>query len=184
LKQQLGSAVAGGVWTMSLPPVRRSRTAASAPPREVGILAPENPPRDLDNFIPMGRIRTLLVDDNPDFLASAAAYLATEPALEVVGHALSGQEALDQTVQLRPDLVLMDWTMPGMTGLEATQRLKEQPEAPRIVLLTLNDTPEHRGAAVAARADGFLSKLAFGTSLLPLIRALFARPSDRRPEEA
>ena len=75
--------------------------------------------------------------------------------------------------QLRPDLVLMDWTMEGMSGLEATRQLKSRPLAPRVVLVTGSDTPEYRRAALAAQADGFLAKPDLLHGLAPLVGALF-----------
>jgi two-component system invasion response regulator UvrY len=122
----------------------------------------------------MGPIRTFLVDDSHEFLESAASFLTLQPAIEVVGHACSAQDALDQVSRLRPDLVLMDWAMPGMTGLEATRALKTQPGAPCIVMLTIYDVPKYRAAAREAGADGFISKTDFVVQLPPLIRRLFS----------
>ncbi len=85
-------------------------------------------------------LRILLVDDNAQFLEVAARTLATVPAIEIVGRALSGRDALEQVTQLQPDLVLMDVAMPNMNGLEATRHIKAQPGAPRVVMLTLHDS--------------------------------------------
>lgn len=126
----------------------------------------------------MPPIRILLVDDSPEFLESAAGYLAAQPDLRVIGRALSGQAALEQAAARRPDLVLMDIAMPGMNGLEAARQIKTWPAPPRIIILTLHDNPEYRSAASAVRADGFVAKSDFGVQLLPVIRALFAT----RPE--
>lgn len=118
----------------------------------------------------MPSIRILLVDDNPQFLQSAAEFLATDPTITVAGHALSGQEALEQVVALTPDLVLMDLAMPDMNGLEATRRIKTQRDAPHVVILTLYDNAEYRAAAEDVGADGFVSKSEFGTQLRPMIQ--------------
>jgi DNA-binding NarL/FixJ family response regulator len=117
-------------------------------------------------------LRILLVDDNAQFLDSAARALAAVPAIEIVGRALSGREALEQVMQLQPDLVLMDVAMPNMNGLEATRHIKAQPDAPRVVMLTLYDGPEYRAAAAAVGADDLISKAEFDTQVLPLISAL------------
>jgi len=124
----------------------------------------------------MPPLRVLLVDDSPEFLESAAYFLSLQPSVKVVGRALSGPDALEMASRLRPDLVLMDWAMPEMTGLEAARRLKAQPGAPRVVILTLHDNPQYRAAAQAAGADGFISKADFGAQLPPLIHRLFAEP--------
>lgn len=123
--------------------------------------------------------RILLVDDSVDFLDIAERLLGREPEFEVVGRARSGQEALEKAPFLRPDLVLMDWVMPGLNGLEATRVLKAQPDAPRVVILTLYDLPEYRAAAAAARADGFVAKAEFSTQLLPLLRTLLRETGGR-----
>src|SRR5258707_7117449 len=100
--------------------------------------------------------RVLLVDDSPEFLESAVNFLAADPAIEVVGRAFSGRGAMEQLPVLKPDLVLMDVSMPEMNGLEATRRIKAQDEELRVILLTLHDNPEYRAAARAAKADGFV----------------------------
>lgn len=121
-------------------------------------------------------ISTLIVDDSPSFLQSAVRFLSMDNGIDIVGLALSGQEAIDQAEQLQPDLVLMDLAMPGMNGLEATRVLKSGLKPPRVVILTLHDTVEYRTAACEANADGFVAKSDFGAKLLPLIETL--RESD------
>jgi DNA-binding NarL/FixJ family response regulator len=125
-----------------------------------------------DNARPARRI--LLVDDSPEFLESAVNFLAADPRIHIVGRAFSGRGALEQVPVLKPDLVLMDVSMPEMNGLEATRRIKEQDERLPIILLTLHDNPEYRAAAQAAKADGFVAKSDLGIQLLPLIHQLLA----------
>jgi DNA-binding NarL/FixJ family response regulator len=120
----------------------------------------------------MPPLRILLVDDNTQFLDSAARALATVSSIEIVGRALSGREALEQVTQLQPDVVLMDVAMPHMNGLEATRHLKAQPTAPHVVILTLYDAPEYRAAAAAVGADDFVSKADFAAQVLPLLHTL------------
>jgi DNA-binding NarL/FixJ family response regulator len=118
-------------------------------------------------------IRILLVDDNLDFLRSANNFLSVQPSLEVVGGVTSGKDALEQIPHLTPHLILMDWAMPEMSGLETTRQIKASKEAPRIVILTLYDTPQYRKAAQSAGADGFISKGVLSEQLIPLIQSLF-----------
>lgn len=118
--------------------------------------------------------RTLLVDDSPEFMRSVAHFLSGETGIDVVGQASSGQEALEQVRRLNPDLVLLDWMMPGLSGLEVTRKFKALPHAPRVIMLTGHDSPHYRGAAHAAGADGFLLKEEFGAKLLLLIESLRA----------
>lgn len=127
----------------------------------------------------MPPLRTLLVDDSWDFLDSAEHFLSLDPSMvEVIGRASSGAEALEQADILHPDLVLMDLSMPGMNGLEATRRLKSRASPPRVVILTLHDEPEYRDALNAAQADGYVLKGEMGSELLPLLRRRFNHPDD------
>jgi DNA-binding NarL/FixJ family response regulator len=119
------------------------------------------------------RIRTLLVDDHATFLDELAHLLEEEREMDVVGRAASGEDAVEQATALRPDLVLMDLAMPGMGGLEATRRLKAEPDAPRVIMLSLHEHPMYRTAALDAGASGFVSKSKLGTALLPMIHSLF-----------
>jgi DNA-binding NarL/FixJ family response regulator len=121
----------------------------------------------------MTPVRILLVDDSPQFLICISRFLASRAAYEVVGQALSGDEALQQAALLHPDLVLMDISMPGLNGLEATARLKRQPDPPRVVIMTLLDTAEYRAAARSAKADDFVAKDCVAEQLLPAIAGLF-----------
>jgi|WetSurMetagenome_2_1015567.scaffolds.fasta_scaffold1234113_1 DNA-binding NarL/FixJ family response regulator len=120
----------------------------------------------------MPPIRLLIVDDNREFLTSAERFLAADPGLDIIGHALSGDEALGKVNLLQPDVVLMDLVMPEMSGLEATRRIKTRANPPFVIILTLHDIPEYCSAAQAAQADGFIGKSNFGNGLIPLIHAL------------
>jgi CheY-like chemotaxis protein len=122
----------------------------------------------------MTPICALLVDDNGDFLDAAERLLGVTGTIAVVGRATSGREALEQVNRLHPDLVLMDWAMPGMSGLEATRHLKNRAEPPLVVLVTAHDAPRYRTAAREAGADGFVPKAEFHTQLVPLIQSLCA----------
>lgn len=118
-------------------------------------------------------LRIILVDDSPEFLDSAVRFLSADPRIAIVGRALNGKDALNQILQLKPDVVLMDLAMPEMNGLEVTRHIKAQPIAPRVVILTLYDTPEYRSAAEGVGADGFITKSDFGTQVLPMLDVLF-----------
>ena len=125
-------------------------------------------------------LRILLVDDSPLFLAAAGHALATDSRLEVVGSALSGQEGVALVAQRRPDLVLVDVAMPGMNGMETTRRIKAQPNAPQVVVLTSYDQQHYRAAAKAVGADNFICKSDFDAQLLPLLEILLAQRKASR----
>lgn len=122
----------------------------------------------------MSTIRILIADDSSDFAESATQFLSADPNLQIVGRATSGQEALTKVSEVKPDLVLMDWAMPEMPGPVAMRRIKSDPKAPRVIILTMYDLPEYRTIAKLAHADGFVSKSDFGEKLVPLIYELFA----------
>lgn len=115
----------------------------------------------------------LVVDDNPLFLELVVHFLVSELRVEVVYRANSGDAALDLLCDKRPDLVLMDVSMPGMNGLDTTRRIKGRPEAPLVIILTLHDGPEYIAAAKDARADAFVCKSELDTQLIPAIEQLF-----------
>lgn len=124
----------------------------------------------------MQTINTLLVDDNATFLEAAARFL--EGHLKIVGRARSGTEALEAVATLRPQLVVMDVSMPGMDGFEATRLLKRQGVAPLIVLVSIHDSDEAQAAAQAVQADGFVPKDRFCSHLMPLLKTLLETPQE------
>jgi len=72
----------------------------------------------------------LLVDDSEEFLNSATGFLTMDSEVEVIGRARSGAEAIEQALRLRPDLILMDAAMPGMSGFDATREIKSLSDPP------------------------------------------------------
>jgi DNA-binding NarL/FixJ family response regulator len=120
----------------------------------------------------MQRAKVLLVDDDARFVRRVRQFLASETELEVVGEAGDGQEALRKARELEPDLVLMDVRMPGMTGLEVTQKLKADMPDLTVIILTIFDLKEYREAAMACGASAFLPKRDMQTQLLSLLYTL------------
>ena len=129
-------------------------------------------------LILMTLVRTLLVDDSPEFLGAAARFLATDPEIEIVGYALSARKAIEEVTRLQPDLVLMDVAMPEMNGFVATRQLKERPNPPRVIVLTLYDNDEYRAQARAAGADGFVAMSETVDRLIPLVGDLLRRRAE------
>ena len=114
----------------------------------------------------------LLVDDNPTFLRILKSYL-DENYLEevlVVGTASDGNEALAKATELRPDVILLDLAMPGLTGLNAIPHLRRLMPEVGIIVLTVLSANGYREAAIAAGADEFVPKANLNTDLLPAIR--------------
>jgi CheY-like chemotaxis protein len=103
-------------------------------------------------------MRVLLVNDDPAFLDTLARILEGEPGVLVVGRARTAAEAIVQSANLLPDVVVMDVEMPGIDGLETTRRLKARPNAPRVVLVSIYANDEHHRVAREAGANAFLGK--------------------------
>jgi DNA-binding NarL/FixJ family response regulator len=101
--------------------------------------------------------RILIVDDHP-LTRDALAALLEQQGFDVVGEAASGEEAISEAEGLQPDLVLLDLTMPGMDGLTALPRIREEAPAAEVVVLTASDAEENLLAAIRAGASGYLLK--------------------------
>lgn len=133
----------------------------------------------------MSRLRVYIVDDNTLFLVAASRFLADFCGVEVVGIAQSAEDGLRHIAQLQPDVVLLDHNMPGMSGLEAATRIKNAPNAPAVVIVTLGATPQLRDAALKAGCAGLVSKIDFTAEMPPLIETLVgARRSARSTDRA
>jgi CheY-like chemotaxis protein len=103
-------------------------------------------------------VRTLIADDSPVMLKILAKILALEGNFTLVGTVTDGQQAVRQTLNMKPDLVLMDYSMPHINGIEATRSIKQFQNPPLVIIVTSNDTPECKAQAKAAGADGFVVK--------------------------
>jgi len=108
---------------------------------------------------PSGRaVRLLLADDHRLFAESLMAVFSEDERVEVIGIAGNGQEAVDLTAELEPDVILMDLKMPVMDGLEATRRIRKTGLPVQILLLTGTETPVGAEDAAKAGASAFLRK--------------------------
>ncbi len=121
-----------------------------------------------------GPMKILLVDDSPYFIRAATRFLSDLEGPVSVQTAASGADALRAVLNERPDLVLMDINMPGMSGLAAVRRIKALEPEVRVVVVSLNESEDFRAAAEAAGADGYIAKRHFATAIV----ALFARESS------
>jgi DNA-binding NarL/FixJ family response regulator len=117
----------------------------------------------------------LLVDDNPQFLGILRRFLQQYDDLVVLDNAFDSNEAIAKARRLNPDVILLDLSMKGDSGLETIPRLRADMPHVRIVVLTLWDTAAYRHAALAQGADGFVSKVAMNVDLLPAIRNTASR---------
>lgn len=107
-------------------------------------------------------VRVLIVDDQAPFRVAARAVVEATDGFDVVGEVESGEESLDAVAALRPDLVLMDVNLPGISGLEATRRIRAGDHTVPVVLILSTYEPEELAPQAAdAGAAGFISKSDF-----------------------
>ncbi|MEP7018014.1 MAG: response regulator transcription factor [Actinomycetota bacterium] len=128
----------------------------------------------------------LLVDDHPMVRAGLATLISTTDDLKIIGEAENGEQAVSKTADLLPDVVLMDLSMPGIGGVEATRRILEQHQQVKVVVLTSFADQERVAEALAAGAIGYLLKDCDSRELLAAIRsaALGHAPLDPRVARA
>ncbi len=118
----------------------------------------------------MDPIRVLLADDHALFREGLASIIAGQPDMVIVGQADDGLEALVKAQELKPDLILMDITMPGGDGLEATRKIREALPEAVIVVLTVHNDEEKLFEAIKSGAQGYLLKNIRSETMLHLIR--------------
>ncbi len=119
-------------------------------------------------------IRVMIVDDHPVVRKGLASFLSHETDLEVVGLAESGEQALELAATVHPDVVLMDLSMPGMGGIEATRRLVESAPGTRVMMLTSFGGHERMVEALKSGAVGYVVKDTAPADLLAALRSVAA----------
>jgi DNA-binding NarL/FixJ family response regulator len=125
-------------------------------------------------------VQVLIVDDQAAFRRAAARVVARLPGFELVGEAESGEASVEAVRLLRPDLVLMDVHLPGITGHEATRRILAEAgpaDPPVIFLLSTYDAADYSEQTSACGASAYLAKADFGPTTLQAAWAA-ARPDD------
>ena len=115
-------------------------------------------------------IRVLLADDQALFREGLETLLSIHKDIQVVGQAVNGQDAVDQSMKLRPDVILMDMQMPILNGVGATRRLKQSLPDCRVIVLTTFDDKETIFDALRAGAVGYLLKDVGSAQLADSIR--------------
>jgi two-component system, NarL family, response regulator NreC len=117
-------------------------------------------------------IRILIADDHGLIREGIRAMLSPEAGLEVVGEAFDGYNTLSLAQELRPDIVLMDISMPGLSGLEATRRLMEILPEVRVLMMTVHEDHGLLQEALRAGANGYIIKRAVKLELVTAIQAV------------
>jgi len=114
-------------------------------------------------------IRVLIADDHRLFAEALEVILAADRRIEVVAHAGDGREAVDLAAELRPDVVLMDISMPVLDGIEAAAELRAQASGPRILMLTGSNSRDDVDRARKAGAAGYVTKDRIAAELIDAI---------------
>ncbi len=120
----------------------------------------------------MSKIRLLLVDDHEIVRAGLRMLFLAEPDMTIVGEAGSGHDALRLVRELKPDVVLMDVAMPGMTGIEATRQIKEANPDTAVLALTMYEDEQYFFEMIHAGAAGYIPKRAAPDDLVSAIRVV------------
>ena len=117
-------------------------------------------------------VKIILVDDHEIVRAGLRMLLQAQTDIEIVGEAENGQEALDLCNKARPDVVIMDITMPGLSGLEVTRQIKQQCPNTAVLALTIHEGEQYFFEMLNAGASGYVPKRAAPTDLVAAIHAV------------
>lgn len=127
------------------------------------------------------RIRVLLADDHAAVREALAVLVDSQPDMQVVAQAGDGEEAIERARQLRPDVAVIDLSMPAMSGLEVTVALKEALPATRIVMLTRHGEYQYVEELLRVGASGYVLKQSPSKELLQAIRTVASGKSFLDP---
>jgi DNA-binding NarL/FixJ family response regulator len=125
--------------------------------------------------------RVLIADDDDLMRAGLAELLTADPAIEIVGQAATGRQAVDRARGLKPDVVLMDVRMPDLDGIAATRELSRTAAGARILILTTFEQDDYIFGALRAGASGFLLKRTRPEELIAAVHTIAAGDSLLSP---
>ncbi len=118
------------------------------------------------------KIKVLITDDHKLFREGIKAMLENTDDIEVIGSASSGEDCINQVRQNRPDVILMDILMSGMTGIEATRWVKDMEPEIKIVIVTMEISKDYVSAGIKSGVDGYLPKDVDKETLLTAVRTV------------
>jgi len=122
-----------------------------------------------DHYDVQTSVSILVADDFAEWRAYTRNLLQSRQAYQVIGEATNGLEAVQKSIELRPDIVLLDVRMPILNGIEAAERIRQASPASRIIFVSQNDDRDTRTAALATGAEEYVLKAKVSTDLLPTI---------------
>lgn len=115
-------------------------------------------------------IRVLIADDHPVVRSGVKSLLDAEDDIEVVSEAGDATRAVFESIETKPDVIVLDLTMPGVEGMSLVEKLRQTVPASRIVVLSMHDSPRHVRDAHAAGASGYVPKEAADADLVTAVR--------------
>jgi two-component system, NarL family, response regulator NreC len=118
-------------------------------------------------------IRVLIADDHAILRAGLRMLIDSQPDMNVIGEAQNGEEAIRLAAEKRPDVVILDITMPGGGGLRAISEIRKNTPLSRVLLLTMHEEPAYLRTALASGAAGYVLKRSVDANLLAAIRAVY-----------
>ncbi|MBC8166435.1 MAG: response regulator transcription factor, partial [Bryobacteraceae bacterium] len=120
----------------------------------------------------MSKIRIVLADDHTLFRQGIRTLISVESDFEVVGEAANGGEAVEKAVELRPEVVLMDIGMPGLSSFEATRQIKKNRPETKVLFLTMYDDEDYLVEGMEVGASGYVLKDSPAQQLIAAIREI------------
>ena len=117
-------------------------------------------------------IRVFLADDHVAIRRALRDLLEAQVNLTVVGEAANGLDVVDQTTQVRPDVVVLDASMPGINGFEAAQRIRRASPSTKVIMVSMHLSRQHVSQAMRAGADGYVLKESAGAEIVNAIRTV------------
>jgi DNA-binding NarL/FixJ family response regulator len=127
-----------------------------------------------------GKISVVVIDDHSLFRAGVIQTLELDPGIEVVGEGGTGEKAIELAERLRPDIILLDISMPG-NGIEAAGKIAARPDAPRVIMLTVSEDDDSVIAALEAGAVGYILKGIESLQLITAVKSVAAGDSFVSP---
>lgn len=115
-------------------------------------------------------VRIVLADDHEVVRQGVRRFLETQPSLEICAEAANGQEAVEKTLSLKPDIVILDLSMPVMNGVEATKQIRQLVPSAKIIIFSMHDFAQLAETVKQAGADAYVSKSSQVDKLYEAIR--------------
>ena len=118
------------------------------------------------------RLRVFIADDHPVVLAGVRTLLNADPEVEVVGEARDGETALRMAIELNPDIMVLDLSMPELSGIEVTRQLRSRHSTCKVVILTIHEDSAYLRKLIESGAAGYMLKRSMGEDLLRAVHAV------------